>query len=605
MLTENIIWSSADKNIAEEHHVQIITERELRYYIQIAEHLGHAARYQFLAEFLNNQSIPELRSHKIPAIQGKLGGNKFYCFVTTPKDLLKISFVNHRSLNDPEGIPTYQRLITSSRLRQIGNYIKDGGFFPTNILVNFTKKVRFESVNKDTNSEVKFGCLYLPDKYRSAWIIDGQHRLFGYSNLSQKYLSQNIVVLAFEEMSKEEEANLFVTINHEQKSVPKTLLDDLEGELKWGSDIPSERIGAISSRLINIINDDFGEPFYNRITKQGIKATDFTCLTVPAIKEALKKSGLLGIVARRKDYVPGPLSDVSNAKNIDYKTLDRGRSAINQYFSLIKNSNEKQWDLGRAGLLCANVAVQGYILLLASLIEYMEANKGLDAKDLSSEEIIMEIEEYFEPVMKYLSSASGNKIENDFRVQFGTGGPKEYYFRLCKIIKDDFSDFTPDGMSDWESIQSDENIQEADSKLKKINIMVQDYIFKTFKSEYGKNYWEEGVLNREIKTKAYGKGQDYHHSERLPLEHYLDFIDYKKIIEHKSRWPLFSKVFNISSDGSKGKTKDINWMDRINELRRIPAHATKKRKYKPEDFEFIDYIFSRLVENIESNDEVS
>jgi DNA sulfur modification protein DndB len=64
------------------------------------------------------------------------------------------------------------------------------------------------------------------------------------------------MILAFEMLPKVEEANLFVTINHEQKSVPKHLLDDLEGELKWGSEIPSERIGAIAAQLINYLNTD-------------------------------------------------------------------------------------------------------------------------------------------------------------------------------------------------------------------------------------------------------------------------------------------------------------------------------------------------------------
>jgi hypothetical protein len=71
---------------------------------------------------------------------------------------------------------------------------------------------------------------------------------------------------------KAEEANLFVTINYEQKSVPKHLLDDLEGELKWGSEIPSERIGAIGAR-INCLNTDVGEPFYNRIAQQGMPSS--------------------------------------------------------------------------------------------------------------------------------------------------------------------------------------------------------------------------------------------------------------------------------------------------------------------------------------------
>lgn len=265
-VTENIIWSAPDKQRALGQNIRVITERELRYYAQIADHLGKAARYQFLAEFLKDQQIPELANKKVGAIKGRLGGKPFFCFVTTPRHLLKISFVNHRSLNDPEGAPTYQRLVSRSRMRDIGNFIKEGGYFPNNLIINFTRNVRFEKVAGDESTGSVFGHLYLPDRYRSAWIIDGQHRLYGFSPIDDKYLDQNIVVVAFETLPKAEEANLFVTINHEQKSVPKHLLDDLEGELKWGSSIPSERIGAIAARLINCLNTDVGEPFYNRET---------------------------------------------------------------------------------------------------------------------------------------------------------------------------------------------------------------------------------------------------------------------------------------------------------------------------------------------------
>ncbi|MFX0197243.1 MAG: hypothetical protein ACFFCW_14050, partial [Candidatus Hodarchaeota archaeon] len=57
-VTENIIWSKPDRERAAGEKIRIITERELRYYQQIAEHLGAAARYQFLAEFLKKQRIP-------------------------------------------------------------------------------------------------------------------------------------------------------------------------------------------------------------------------------------------------------------------------------------------------------------------------------------------------------------------------------------------------------------------------------------------------------------------------------------------------------------------------------------------------------------------
>jgi DNA sulfur modification protein DndB len=278
-VTENIIWSSSDRELANANSIRVITERELRYYSQIAEHLGKSARYQFLAEFLQNQEIPELKNKTVPAIRGKLGGHKFYSFVTTPRDLLKISFVNHRSLNDPEGAPTYQRIVSRTRIREISIFIKEGGFFPTNILVNFTRPLRFEKISHAEGSEITFGNLYLPDRYRTAWIIDGQHRLYGFSPLDDRFLDQNIIVVAFEQLSKGEEAQLFVTINHEQRTVPKHLLDDLEGELKWGSEVPSERIGAMASRLITCLNSDVSEPFHNRVTQQGIPSTNKTCLT--------------------------------------------------------------------------------------------------------------------------------------------------------------------------------------------------------------------------------------------------------------------------------------------------------------------------------------
>ena len=133
---------STDRQRAAGVRINIITEKELRYYMQIADHLRAAARFQFLAEFLQDQKIPEMDGIHVPAVRGKLGGKVFYSFVSTPKQMLKIAFVNHRSLNDPAGAPSYQRLVSRTRLRQISRFIHGGGFFPTNILVNFSRKCR-------------------------------------------------------------------------------------------------------------------------------------------------------------------------------------------------------------------------------------------------------------------------------------------------------------------------------------------------------------------------------------------------------------------------------------------------------------------------------
>ncbi len=594
--THNIVWSAPDKQRAAGTSINIVTEKELRYYLQIADHLRSAARFQFLAEFLKGQKIPELEGIKVPAVRGKLGGKIFYSFVSTPKQILKIAFINHRSLNDPAGAPSYQRLVSRTRLRQISKFIHAGGFFPTNILVNFTSKCRFEQVAKDDDTSVVFGNLFLPNRYRTAWIIDGQHRLYGYAPLSDKFLSQSIMVVAFEGLEKEEEANLFVTINHEQKSVPKTLLDDLEGELKWGSDKPSERIGAISARLVGLLNNDIGEPLYGRVTQQGIPPTEKTCLTVPAIKDGIRRSGMIGkAILNNKEYSPGPLSGISDAE-----TLECAMAVLNSFFQLLASANQKQWEIGRQGFLCTNVALQAYLLLLGNIISYMESNKGLNARELESSEIISEIEEYLDPILSWLSTASTAQMEKYFKVQFGSGGPREYFFRLSRMIKKSFSDFSPEGMDDWAQEQSEELVSEADRKLKELNVQVQKVIFSLFKQKYGTEndaYWSKGVIDKNIKVRAYEKSLE--DEEQLPLENYLGFIEYKKIVEHKQHWMLFKQLFDIPEPGIKGCTKNIRWMARVNELRRIPAHATEKRNYKAADFEYIDFVYDEFMQRLE------
>jgi len=114
-VTENVIWSEEDKQRAAGAKINVVTQRELRYYLTIAAHLRSAARFQFLAEFLKNQKIPEMEDVRVPAVRGKLRGRAFYSFVSTPRQMLKIAFVNHRTLADPEGAPTYQRLVSGTR----------------------------------------------------------------------------------------------------------------------------------------------------------------------------------------------------------------------------------------------------------------------------------------------------------------------------------------------------------------------------------------------------------------------------------------------------------------------------------------------------------
>ncbi len=596
-VTENIIWSEQEVEIAKHHNIKRVTEMELPYYTQLVEHLGRASRYQFLAEFLKDQKIPQLEGIRVPATKGRLGGKTFYSFVTTPAHLLKIAFVNHRTLDDPEGHPTYQRLIQKNRLKQIGDFIEQGGYFANNLLINFVKPPRFDILQKDLVTDAHFGHLYLPDTYKSAWVIDGQHRLYGYANLPARYMDDKLMVVAFEGLKKSEEAGLFVTINHEQRPVPKTLLDDLEGQLKWGSEDPVERIGAIAARLIQQLSRDLGSVFYGRFTAEGLRATAKACLTVPQVKLGLKRYGLLGRAIGKAQYEQGPLCGTT-----DNGTLLRAQKALNLYFSQIANADMTRWDRGREGKVCTNEGTQAFTALLGEMVSHIYKGDLERARRTPEHQLIADVSPLLSPVLDFIKSGVPN-VDQTFSVQYGSGGPPEYFFRLANIIKAKEPSFHPVGFDEWQITQSEELQNQADRQLQEINGLTGKHIFAVFRALYGEDrnaYWEKGVISKEIRTRAYEKSLDYPVEDRGPLETYLDFIEFKKIIEQKAHKNLFRDVFHIPEPNEKGVAFAFDWMDKINELRRIPAHRAEGRTYKAEHFGFIDRIWNTLSTRIKA-----
>ena len=325
-------------------------------------------------------------------------------------------------------------------------------------------------------------------------------------------------------------------------------------------------------------------------------STSKTSLTIPALKDALRRSGLLGrALLNNSNYELGPLCG-----RTDTETLERARSALNHYFNLIKNANMTEWENGRDGFVCTNVAIQAYIMLFGSLIKYWEVNTASDGREMEVEDMMIGVEEYLQPIIDFLESSNPTEIKSAFHVPFGSGGPPEYRFRLCKLIKEKYSDFQPEGMEEWEEEQSEERIQEADRKLKEIVSEMCAYIFDVFRARYGEKwYWDKGVTDNGIKAEAYKRSLDYDVEDRLPLETYLDVVDMKKVVEKGQNWSLFKTAFNIPEPGEKGIAKNLKWMVRVNELRRIPAHPARERHYRLEDFQYIDFVYEELMKRLQ------
>jgi len=158
----------------------------------------------------------------------------------------ELGFILHRTETNVEATNAYQRLVSRSRLREIATYIDHGGYFPNSVIVSIQTKrdkdLQFEPASPiEHDSSTNMGVLHLPKEYRSTFIIDGQHRLYGYSH-AKSGSHHTIPVVAFHNLPVEEQSKIFVDINHKQKSVPANLLRSIKADFDWNSDNASAAV---------------------------------------------------------------------------------------------------------------------------------------------------------------------------------------------------------------------------------------------------------------------------------------------------------------------------------------------------------------------------
>jgi DNA sulfur modification protein DndB len=303
--TQGITLNDEQKVRARAEQIKLFDEAELDYYEQLVAQLGVAAKYQLLADIFANLEIPGLNV-VVPAIRTKLGKATTYTFPIRPANLLRIAYVSHRSKGKATDVDTYQRLIKRNRLKSIQKYIDGGGYFPTNIVINIPGNVEFHKAENPRGysaSTGDFGWLRLPPKYKSAWIIDGQHRLFAYAGSAMADKSE-LIVLAFAGLAPSEQAKLFVDINGEQKSVKQNLLVELWAELFWDSPDLTARTKAVISKTIMALDTERDSALFGRINKADDKSTDIRCLSLQTLTAALNKPEFF-VSASRNVITPG------------------------------------------------------------------------------------------------------------------------------------------------------------------------------------------------------------------------------------------------------------------------------------------------------------
>jgi DGQHR domain-containing protein len=179
----------------------------------------------------------------------------FFVFSMPSNELLKIAKFTSRS----ESKLGFQRQHNEERDKQIGNFItSDFPFFPNTIIINLPPNFEDEYFID--------GNLRLTIPLKSAYVIDGQHRLKAFESSYSNGVVLDLVVSAYFGLERPTIAEIFTRINFFQKPVSKSLVYDL---LDLNNDKEFQKYKE-AHQIVEILNESIKSPFYKLIKILGI-----------------------------------------------------------------------------------------------------------------------------------------------------------------------------------------------------------------------------------------------------------------------------------------------------------------------------------------------
>lgn len=574
--SSNYIMNKADLEKLREWNIAYFNDATINYYFELVKHLGSCARYQLLGNLFANQEIRNM-DNKIPAIEGKMGGNKYYSFSIEPEKLLKIGYVLHRNEANKSMMPTYQRIIKKKRLQDVRKFIKTGGYFPNSLIISIDTKgkgLQFDPISKTEKVEStisRLGILHLPKKYRSAYIIDGQHRLYGYSDT--EYATKNCIpVVAFVDLERKEQIKLFMDINENQKSVPKTLRVTLNADMLWVSENYNERRQALRSKIAQMLGEENTSPLFGRVVIGENEKSSEKCITVEALQTALKRSHFFTTFGKKNEIIQEGTFDLGENEN----TCDFFYQFIELCLIYIKENLEEEWNKGEDGILTINRGMQGIIRLIDDIVNHLIKENGNNIKSLELEELVREVIYYLDPFIQFILDISDEK-RSDLKKFLGGGADTKYWRTFQKAVADEREEFNPDGLYEYLRDKEKGFNEESSIMIRKLVVEIKDIIKKELFEYYGEK-WQYVGIPKSIYKKANSEADDHNYDyeksggigQKITAWDCIDLSDCANIVANYGKnWSdIFEKIFTRPNENkiNGGKAAKIGWMKKLSNI---------------------------------------
>ncbi|TCC50495.1 DGQHR domain-containing protein [Kribbella pittospori] len=577
-------------------------EDVIDYYIGLADHLGRAARYQLLGNLFHGTKIPNL-DPEVVAIEAHMGGHKYYSFSIEPERLLKLAYILHRNKANSTLMPTYQRLIKKTRLKGVAQFVDDGGYFPNSLILSLDsvgRGLKFEPFPKHAG-ETRAGVLHLPQTFRAAYVIDGQHRLYGYAD-SSRAATDLIPVIAFVNLERPDQVRLFMQINENQQAVPKNLRNTLNADLLYDSKDLREQIRALKLHIAQQLGEDKSSPLYGRIQIGESPKTALRCLTIDAISRGIERGGFLGSFAKTEVKEVGSFyrgsNDATAGPLIAYLTLG---------LTYLRDGLDTQFKLGSAegGFVFINNGIESLIRILGDIAEHLTRENGYNPRESAPQELFDAARPYMDPLISHLASLdSAQGLE--FRQMYGSGAGTKYWRRVQQAISIACPDFMPAGLAEYLESEEKQFNDESRDMVAALGLFMKGDIRKRLENEYGSTWRKDGVPRRimiEAGKLAVEKNADLDADHELEAWDCLYVVDYRAIMtQSQDLWKrLFEKQYTRPGDEDKpgGWRARSDWIQRLNDLRNDVMH---ERTVTSEDHDFLVTLTTWLIKGQADND---
>ena len=496
-------------------------------------------------------------------------------FSIEPTKLLKMGFVLHRTAANDFDLPTYQRLLVPKKIKDITKFVEEGGYFPNSIIININQtkkhKIDFQADAKLDGNKSRLGILRIPNVYGMAYIIDGQHRVYGYAGSKRKD-TNTVPVVAFVGMTPEEQLKIFMEINQNQKAVSKDLRLDLEEDLLWNSDSLASRLRALRSSIIKVLANKKESPLYNMITV----GEDTANLSFTSFDNAFTKSTLLPKASGSKFKEESVAYAMYDTTEQDHeKAMSDSKNRITDFvircYSYIKDEYPEIYEKDNKYIMSIRGVVP-FICLISDL-----RNSLIDKNHLKNTSSSIECADAITKYLKALINGLKNlSIEEKDKILGIQGKMAEtIWLRMFQdLINKEFPEYNPPKLIEWRETQ-DKELQEKGRKLgQKIVTEIRRIVISNLKDLFGK-HWDLEINT--IKNACAKRANDQmakHHKEGVDFEEIewtdmIDMSELKTIIERfwsreKEDNPSYRTFENLFSydigEGFNTKAEKTKWL---------------------------------------------